>query len=54
VTLSDQFQHRSAVFIRVRRIFAAPTCTRAIAPDSVRCGQGCEGYDTNHDTNLLI
>ncbi len=27
------------------------TCTRATASDSARDGQGCEGYDTSHDTN---
>lgn len=28
------------------------TCTPATASDTSRCGQGCKGYDTSHDTNF--
>jgi hypothetical protein len=30
------------------------TCTRAPLSKLLRHGQGCEGYDTNHDTNSTL
>ena len=36
--------------MRSRHIFPALHCARAILCKSTRYRQGCEGYDTNHDT----
>jgi hypothetical protein len=38
--------------MRVGRIFAAPHMYPATARDTARHGQGCEGYDTSHDTRF--
>ena len=32
-------------------LFPPRTCTRATPSKLLRQGEGCEGYDTNHDTN---
>jgi hypothetical protein len=39
-----------AVFMRVCPLFPALTCTRATPRKLLRYWQGCEGYDTSHDT----
>jgi len=44
--------NKGAVFMLVRSMSLPLTYARATSLDNARFGQGCEGYDTTHDTKF--